>query len=182
MKMIKKILHSIDIQFILYGCLIWFVGCASFKTISPGYIDDEFLDYYEYYQDLKLKYINKDIRPNISIYFKSLERPSVGRCVVYYSGDRYIEIDPKHWYNSTKTERWIIFLHEMGHCDLNRGHDDPETVMQSYVVDLLKFTDNEEYFVEELFGVTEKVPSFFKVDDSDKFMYIVDKGIVFLDE
>lgn len=47
-----------------------------------------------------------------------------GVCLKYPNGDREIIIKKSWWDNTDVTQREVLIYHELGHCRLNRSHDD----------------------------------------------------------
>ena len=47
-----------------------------------------------------------------------------GICTTYSDGKRAIEIKRSYWENINETARHVIIQHELGHCRLNRVHND----------------------------------------------------------
>ena len=83
-------------------------------------IDSEFLPYIHKYESLK----GSSIRDNIRFAFEH-HRYLAGRCIVTLQtiGIRWILIDLSFWHNSSPSERESVIFHELGHCDLNREHE-----------------------------------------------------------
>jgi hypothetical protein len=91
--------------------------------------------------------------------FASLNGLTIGKCTRWSIGERQIEIDQAYWQDPTTTENEKISLifHELGHCDLNRNHDEslrqdgyPKSLMCPY--NLSFFDEESEYYYAELFG------------------------------
>lgn len=130
------------------------VGCAGFSTIKVADIDPEFDYYVEKYRELKKDALNKSMKKNITIYFYSLGDSTIGVCQWYSDGSREILIDPNFWYSPSTTEkdREVLMYHELGHCDLDRDHIDPSSIMEEYHIGGGEYEDHEEYYKSELFG------------------------------
>ena len=84
-------------------------------------IDDEFLPYVYKYESLK----GSPIRNNIRFAFEPQEY-LLALCTVKLQtvGIRWILIDPSFWHSSNHLTRESLIFHELGHCDLNREHED----------------------------------------------------------
>lgn len=118
-------------------------------------------DYYPYiaeYKELKQRYLGtSDIKYNISYVFEELPGSRVGECRSR-GNQRTVVVDPRFWQlggdnisDFRYCLRKMVFLHEMGHCDLDRGHtDDPDSLMQTYITSF-DFCQNETSYLEELF-------------------------------
>lgn len=109
---------------------------------------------------------------NVSIsYGNFLGSSVVGICWSYsktgnwYKG-KFIKIDEGYWKESSNATREILLFHELGHCELNRDHEDEfvtliidnrevfmsKTIMNSYIIDEKKYRENREYYIKELFN------------------------------
>jgi hypothetical protein len=130
-------------------------------------------------QDLKRQFtsIHEDLQPYVDFYenekgsslnqsigmgFKSLPylnkektRKYVGICYEFWNGEKEIHIDTEFWYNSTESQKRLLMLHELGHCDLDRDHEErlgvngkPISIMFPSLFD---WGENEEGYIRELF-------------------------------
>lgn len=86
------------------------------RTISG--VDSSLLSYKNLYISAKGRGLDYDI----PIQFSNLVYPTVGVCTKWSSGYRQIEIDPTYWNNISEDIKLQLIFHELGHCDLNRGH------------------------------------------------------------
>ena len=59
---------------------------------------------------------------DIPMQFSTLTYPIVGMCTRWSNGYRQLQIDPTYWASITVEMRVELVFHELGHCDLNRGH------------------------------------------------------------
>lgn len=88
----------------------------------------------------------------------------IGVCKRWSDGYAMIEIDPTYWNNThvSDAQRKALIYHELGHCILNRGHDDsyiasntygsiPKSIMNSYLMDELAYPSLQAYYTDELF-------------------------------
>jgi len=78
-------------------------------------------------------------------------------------GYRDIDVNEKAWKEAGVLGREQIIFHELGHCVLNRGHDDTLTTVGSYKSakksimnasvfgDSFVYRDNKDYYYTELF-------------------------------
>lgn len=89
---------------------------------------------------------------------------AAGECIEWRVGTRDYEeiaIDPRSWEQMNEAQRWMLVAHELGHCLLNRNHDDsyirpgyPTSVMISSVpinADSL-LRAHKQYYINELCG------------------------------
>ena len=99
---------------------------------------------------------------NTAIGFGSLQAPAVGKCYWQESyGERYqwIVIDYE-WFNKVNDYyKRILVLHELGHCELRRGHNDnrftagcPLSIMHSNVLPYSCYLATPDYYMEEFYG------------------------------
>lgn len=56
-------------------------------------------------------------------FFFTKEKTYLGACVTFSDGKRYIELEVTNWEKSDDIEREELVYHELGHCALNRDHD-----------------------------------------------------------
>ena len=77
------------------------------------------------YVDMYLKIKGSPLQYNIPIKFTAdIEGTVIGTCTRWSDGRREIVIDQAYWYSSytTENQRISLIFHELGHCDLDRGH------------------------------------------------------------
>jgi hypothetical protein len=102
------------------------------------------------------------INVTVPINFSSL-KDYVGVCITYSDGRKEIEIDLEFWDESEDLAREEVIFHELGHCVLDRDHDEtlvkpsgyfyriPNSVMYPYVFGHAHFYEEfHEHYVEEL--------------------------------
>lgn len=93
---------------------------------------------------------------NIPINFKDIEDGNVvGRC--YYIGSfREIVIDLNYWALANATKREILVFHELGHCALDRNHQEltkngnPVSIMFPSVISDTLYNTHKTDYLEEL--------------------------------
>lgn len=81
-----------------------------------------------------------------------------GTCYSGFDG-RHIEINEQIWNDYDDTYRKLLIYHELGHCLLNRVHDQklrenryPESIMNPNIVSITEIWDTDsEYYLNELF-------------------------------
>ncbi|MBT7609052.1 MAG: hypothetical protein HN576_04810 [Bacteriovoracaceae bacterium] len=72
---------------------------------------------------------------DIPINFGDTENTSyVGVCFSYSNGDKEIIIDKEWWDSVSPTSRESLIFHELGHCALNRVHNEEEIVKSGKTV------------------------------------------------
>lgn len=94
---------------------------------------------YQPYVDSFEKLHGKKISTQISIVPKfsdsTLSKDAVGVC--YYSYPRKIELLSSFWKSSSNLTRRSLIFHELGHCELERGHFDKEE--QTFPLSLMRY-------------------------------------------
>lgn len=141
---------------------ILLTGCNKYQPI----IDNEFIYYLDLYRAHKNQYLGtEDIRP-IDIIFHSQSDTAIGRCIISSNGHRVIEIDPSFWFYVSNWDKEVLFYHEMGHCDLNRGHSNPQSIMEQYHIGGYVYSQNKTYYLMELFQNILAIPQSLKYSDS----------------
>lgn len=133
-------------------------ACAKFQILhdprSVHGVDPEIAPYVELY----LRHKGAPLSYNISAGFvKSLPDDTAGLCTRWSEGWRQIEIDKEYWGYISENERRSLISHEMGHCDLNRDHDNefltnnaPKSLM--YYINWGYPDYMESYYMSELFN------------------------------
>ena len=62
---------------------------------------------------------------DISGYIEDIgNRGTLGQCESYSSGDHAVVIDQDFWERATDLEKEYVVFHELGHCVLDRDHND----------------------------------------------------------
>ena len=95
---------------------------------------------------------------DIPINFGDTKNPRFdGLCIKYPNGDREVLMKKSWWDRSSKDEREILLYHELGHCRLNRSHDEHKvhntktSIMNPVVPNVLHYMDYRTQYVQELF-------------------------------
>lgn len=110
----KLLLKSLIIALPLIGG----IGCGKLqhKQRVPGqYIAPEFIQHVQLFERL----VNRNIAS--SLVFGNTVKPVVATCA-YKPGRRLITVDINWWHSTTSICRESVIMHELGHCELNRGH------------------------------------------------------------
>jgi hypothetical protein len=151
MKKLNKFLKSkygYFLAIMFYFC----IGC----TISQFKIHD---DYFNQYIDLFTKLSNGKINNydilGLTVRFKKLNNPTIGRCFIGY---KHIDIDPKFWYNNYGKRKIALFLHEAAHCiclseHINGNLKDgcPKSIMSPYILSNYCLNKHWDFYIKELF-------------------------------
>jgi len=108
-----------------------FSGCG-FWPIIEDEVDPEFQPYIHQYLVYKSQFTGHNaLYEDINVVFSDLAGRRMGECVISSVRDkRIIRIDPGYWNILNETEREILIVHEMGHCDLSIYDHIPESIMQ----------------------------------------------------
>lgn len=93
------------------------VACTKDPRDVEG-IDPEFASQVQLFEKLHGSAIS------VPIGFKDLEPPRIGNCVVWSNGYKQIEIDRTYWSEADEQARIGLLFHELGHCILNRKHEE----------------------------------------------------------
>lgn len=129
-------------------------GCSQADPRSIHGIDPVFEPYIQQY----LEYKEQPLHTDIPIQFADLEYPKVAVCTRWTSGHRQIEVDKSMWDQLSESVKLETIMHELGHCDLNRGHISstkgymPTSIMYPYVFSIP--SEMMSYYVSELFNPT----------------------------
>ena len=112
-----------------------------------------YLDSYEQAAGRQVYDIPVSFRP-----LASRDNPSrVGLCVTYGAGYAEIFLDPKYWEGARDSCREQLLFHELGHCDLLRGHtEDEQSIMYKNMMDCGEYAQGRNKILEELFRRTTK--------------------------
>jgi hypothetical protein len=123
---------------------------------------DGFEEYIFDFEDDAAKHGNVQLTiTDLIIFFKDIENENIGtenekiilgRCYVSPNRTPIVHIDPGHWSGLSDTSRKLLVYHELGHCILERKHeDDVPSIMSAYLLNKFEYEEKEEYFLEELF-------------------------------
>lgn len=82
----------------------------------------------------------------------------IAQCGKYWLPSPKITVSKKMWDTLNETEKEMVFLHELGHCLLDRQHydaltdiGDPASLMAPFIFSPLTYLNNKEYYIKELF-------------------------------
>lgn len=131
-------------------------GCALNTAIKPfNKVNPEFNEYYNEFQE---KY---NIQANTPIDFGKTEGTTVAYCSRNSLVGNWIVVNEEKWKNFNKTGKTLIIFHELGHCILNRPHNNeiftadacPKSIMYPQLDDVyFCFNKYKEYYYNELIG------------------------------
>jgi hypothetical protein len=98
-----------------------------------------------------------NIKVTTPIFFVDIksDQGTVGICWNKDKWFHFIEIDKSYWNVATDSERMQLVLHELGHCELKRDHDETTSI----------FFDSEHGIVEEPWSLMYPSLSFIDFDN-----------------
>lgn len=127
-----------------------FTACGQFRM---KYVEEEALPYLAIYNQYKIQYLDNEFRYNVNVFFENLESTKIGECRIYSDGHKEIGIDYDFWKQASDTDREILMLHELGHCDLRLGHMESPAIMQQYHLSSRLYKQQKETLLREFFGL-----------------------------
>lgn len=80
-----------------------------------------------------------NLQVNVPIVLESIDQRHAGVCTVYSNGYKEITINKDLWDNYSQEQKEQLVYHELGHCVLNKKHDNtlkeycPNSIMRSYM-------------------------------------------------
>lgn len=94
----------------------------------------------------------------------SLPTGKVGLCTSEFDS-ALITIDPTAWAKMSSARKEALVFHELGHCLLNRPHDDkwvgdehrPSSVMNTFLLSGIVYSEHRQTFLNELFGNSDSL-------------------------
>lgn len=127
------------------------VACGQQYESNDFTIDQDFQNYVDLFE----QEIDKEVR--IDIGYNKLDYPTVGVCIKYTNGYKEIQIDPDAWLEYDEYYREELIFHELGHCILDREHDNsviegyriPKSVMYPFIFGYA-YNKYKIYYFEEL--------------------------------
>jgi hypothetical protein len=144
--------------------LAFISSCATAPLGDPREFTTTNKEFYEFV-DMYVSIKGSDSAKKIPINFKKVSRPQIAFCRFYRQKVQHgfaihykeIFIDPEFWRYASYFDKISVIFHELGHCDLNRDHNNsldefgyPISIMNATLVQLnpLNITD----YINELFG------------------------------
>lgn len=128
----------------------------------------------------RMRIVDKELEPHVSsfesilgkrikfnVLFTTLEPTIAGKCSKYTNGDREVYIDRNQYNAMSEVRREILIYHELGHCVLNKYHNDQRIVFKgesssapASILNSILFSEDDVYFyqkykvyyINELFG------------------------------
>ena len=115
----RNLINAIMIMILLHN-----ISCDRDESIV--HIDPLLTDYIDrFYEEGEKRAVDLDRSdPRLSAYLESLTSDEVlGQCITYTDGTRAVRIDENYWSTLTDLDKEYIVFHELGHCLLNRAHN-----------------------------------------------------------
>lgn len=163
--MIKKLTNNTAYFFIAVLPLL-FMSIPTPKLPGPG-IDvrlkpqvEKFEKWGKYMRgkDYKIPEISISIGPMNDFNIGLMSPNAIGVCY-YFTNLRAILISEKFWNDASPTKREMVVFHELGHCALNRGHNDSLSpwgeqisLMYPSLFNERQYLQNYRYYIDELFN------------------------------
>ncbi len=88
-------------------------------------VEEEMIDYFTSFAiegEERGLVIDWDVE-RIATQLVHIEEDAIGRCLTYEDGSKVINIDKEFWDNSSNLEKEFLIFHELGHCLLERSHN-----------------------------------------------------------
>lgn len=165
--------------------------CATLKFWQPPSVDEETKTIVEeftkqankrfLYPDMSR--LTVEIKDNIEDLSEEKNFVTVGICytntIINITGP-YIVLRRKSWNYLTPVEREQLLFHELGHCILEREHDEtkiefrgrriPTSIMYPHILDEIDYREDRERYIDELFlnAPLEVKYKYFKNIDPEK--------------
>jgi hypothetical protein len=82
---------------------------------------------------------------------------TLGACYKPDNQRRTVIINENHWENSDGIKRMVLIFHELGHCILNKDHDDTKlSIMNSKIIPGYEFSAQATDLIDDIFFETGK--------------------------
>lgn len=139
--------------------LFFFINCAGMHKKYDTAIFEDYVTRFEDYSEL---YGTKRVVvTDLIIEFGDLKDTFVGLCGKFEGESPRITVDSEWWNSSTTNDaqREILMFHELGHCILDRDHNDnvlpngkQESIMYYRVINSNDYVTSRGYYLKELFN------------------------------
>lgn len=135
------------------------ISCSTATTGRIG-VDSSILPYVERFEAY-LGHTIDDLHIELVRLNKTNRGHIAGVCNIskYDTNKYFIEIDEDYWYFYGDTKREMLIFHELGHCELNKQHNDvilsngcPKSLMSPNKFDIWCYRDNKQRYLAELFN------------------------------
>jgi len=102
-----------------------FMSCS--EDEDAIFVDEEIAEYYDRFEaEAEIRNLNINLDSlEIEAFIRSIITQTViGQCQSNDDGSRTIVVDRNFWKESDDLLREFLIFHELGHCALNKGHND----------------------------------------------------------
>ncbi len=154
--------------FSVHGIILCLVHVLS--SCTNDYVDPEFETYVNKFKT-EAQARNVELDWNVTIKFGEIEPRLAAKCSRNVFGYRTITIDEYRWGLISENEKLFLIFHELGHCILNRKHDNKtfptgqcRSIMNNSMVVNMKcstdmYSENwVNYYFDELFKLARNSP------------------------
>ncbi len=126
--MFKKSLSFFSVRFALWISITLLMCSCSPKEYDMDFklsTDPAILEYFDRFETEALKFGLEIQLERKDIYgvFSDLDENKIGNCRYRQDEPRVVTVDRENWQYISDLEREYIIFHELGHCYLERGHD-----------------------------------------------------------
>jgi hypothetical protein len=104
------------------------------NKVEDTFIDTEIAYFYNTFENVCDKQVNIPVRIESLEDYNTEETNIVGLCIVYPNGYKQIKIDNNFWDNATYNAKESLIYHEIGHCLLDREHNNNQILHDGYVI------------------------------------------------
>lgn len=126
------------IKYICMLVLAMLVSACGAKIVS---IEPQYIKYVKEFENQSSTTNNKVIVDDLVVRTRDdLGGSILAQCRMYSVFTPLIVVSKKYWVTMSETEREMVMFHELGHCILNRGHNEnlkepniPESIMYPYI-------------------------------------------------
>lgn len=104
-----------------------FGSCS--KENEPKIIEEELKVYIDLFiEEAAEREVDIDLSGvNLGAYIENIEENgTLGQCISYADGSKEIVINERNWDRLDDLEKEYVVFHELGHCVLNRSHDNTQ--------------------------------------------------------
>lgn len=154
---------SLFLSATILGLIFMTIGCSKEDVLET---DAELIPYFDMFaEEAALRGITVDYEAaNIEGLMQQVAQPNVlGQCFRNEEKPRKVIVDIGYWNNATELDKQFLIFHELGHCFLDRSHDDSVDTDTKRCTSIMHstpqacpfvFNDNTRAdYLDELFGI-----------------------------
>lgn len=136
------------------------IGCATPPHDKQVYIAPELVQQFDNFQyEADAHGITLDIVDIIVVFGEMDEDEVIGYCWQRDNMTPLVVISQEFWQTASIVEQEILMFHELGHCLLNKEHDNrldingmPNSIMNEYILDEYYYETYREDYLQQFFG------------------------------